>query len=129
MVKKITKETRIENNQVFIVLYWDKNSAIPFVMHPMFMPKLSRNLPKSTCTTPSLSFKDSFIWHDLSENDFIYPAHGQEYVLKGSEFHELNLSPKLHETITPSTSSSSPRSLRPPPPETNKSSEDSDFRW
>lgn len=25
------------------------------------------------------------MWHDLSENDFIYPAHGHEYVLKGSE--------------------------------------------
>ncbi|XP_075634139.1 protein SOSEKI 5 [Castanea sativa] len=73
------------------------------------------------------SYKNGFVWHDLSENDFIYPAHGQEYVLKGSEFHELNLSPKLHETMTPSTSSSSSRSLRPPPPETNKSGEDSDF--
>ncbi|KAK7842627.1 hypothetical protein CFP56_013578 [Quercus suber] len=55
------------------------------------------------------------------------PTHEQEYVLKGSKFHELYLSPKLHEMITPSMSSSSSRSLRPPPPETNKSSEDSDF--
>lgn len=31
------------------------------------------------------SYKHGFVWHDLSENDFIYPAHGQEYVLKGSE--------------------------------------------
>ncbi|GKB86108.1 upstream of flc-like protein [Tanacetum coccineum] len=31
------------------------------------------------------SYKNGFVWHDLSENDFIYPAHGQEYVLKGSE--------------------------------------------
>ncbi|KAL2508466.1 hypothetical protein Fot_32113 [Forsythia ovata] len=30
-------------------------------------------------------YKNGFVWHDLSENDLIYPAHGQEYVLKGSE--------------------------------------------
>lgn len=28
------------------------------------------------------------MWHDLSENDFIYPSHGHEYVLKGSELLE-----------------------------------------
>ncbi|KAF3782159.1 hypothetical protein EJ110_NYTH35065 [Nymphaea thermarum] len=31
------------------------------------------------------SYKNGFVWHDLSENDFIYPIHGHEYVLKGSE--------------------------------------------
>ncbi|XP_010535531.1 PREDICTED: protein UPSTREAM OF FLC [Tarenaya hassleriana] len=31
------------------------------------------------------SYKNGFVWHDLSENDFIFPVHGQEYVLKGSE--------------------------------------------
>lgn len=31
------------------------------------------------------SYKSGFVWHDLAENDFIYPAHGQEYILKGSE--------------------------------------------
>ncbi|KAI3806374.1 hypothetical protein L1987_22275 [Smallanthus sonchifolius] len=31
------------------------------------------------------SYKNGFVWHDLSENDYIYPANGQEYVLKGSE--------------------------------------------
>ncbi|KAJ8551410.1 hypothetical protein K7X08_000780 [Anisodus acutangulus] len=31
------------------------------------------------------SYRNGFVWHDLSEHDFIYPAHGQEYVLKGSE--------------------------------------------
>ncbi|KAK9123529.1 hypothetical protein Sjap_013131 [Stephania japonica] len=31
------------------------------------------------------SYKNGFVWHDLSESDFIYPVHGQEYVLKGSE--------------------------------------------
>ncbi|KAF9604114.1 hypothetical protein IFM89_002789 [Coptis chinensis] len=31
------------------------------------------------------SYKNGFVWHDLSENAYIYPVHGQEYVLKGSE--------------------------------------------
>uniref|UniRef100_A0A7N0RA48 SOSEKI DIX-like domain-containing protein n=1 Tax=Kalanchoe fedtschenkoi TaxID=63787 RepID=A0A7N0RA48_KALFE len=31
------------------------------------------------------SYKNGFVWHDLSENDFIHPVHGLEYVLKGSE--------------------------------------------
>lgn len=37
------------------------------------------------------SYKNGFVWHDLSENDRILPAHGNEYVLKGSElFDESN---------------------------------------
>ncbi|XP_027347824.1 protein UPSTREAM OF FLC [Abrus precatorius] len=31
------------------------------------------------------SYKNGFVWHDLSENDFIYPTQGQDYILKGSE--------------------------------------------
>lgn len=34
------------------------------------------------------SYKSGFVWHDLGEEDFIYPAHGNEYVLKGSELLE-----------------------------------------
>lgn len=38
------------------------------------------------------SYRNGFVWHDLTENDFIYPAHGQEYVLKGSELLDNTLS-------------------------------------
>lgn len=31
------------------------------------------------------SYKNGFVWHDLSEDDLVLPAHGNEYVLKGSE--------------------------------------------
>ncbi|KAI7726783.1 hypothetical protein M8C21_002159 [Ambrosia artemisiifolia] len=31
------------------------------------------------------SYKNGFVWQDLSDNDFIYPVNGQDYVLKGSE--------------------------------------------
>ncbi|PWA81237.1 hypothetical protein CTI12_AA179790 [Artemisia annua] len=50
------------------------------------------------------SYKNGFVWHDLSENDFIYPAHGQEYILKGSElFHNptSSLTSNSNEPITP----------------------------
>lgn len=37
------------------------------------------------------SYKNGFVWHDLCEDDLIQPAHGNEYVLKGSElFDESN---------------------------------------
>ncbi|KAJ9188783.1 hypothetical protein P3X46_000147 [Hevea brasiliensis] len=37
------------------------------------------------------SYKNGFVWHDLCEDDLILPAHGSEYVLKGSElFEETN---------------------------------------
>ncbi|CAO2813025.1 unnamed protein product [Amaranthus hypochondriacus] len=31
------------------------------------------------------SYKSGFVWHDLCEDDLILPAHGDEYILKGSE--------------------------------------------
>lgn len=34
------------------------------------------------------SYKNGFVWHDLCEDDLILPAHGNEYVLKGSELVE-----------------------------------------
>ncbi|XP_075491578.1 protein SOSEKI 3-like isoform X1 [Primulina tabacum] len=34
------------------------------------------------------SYKNGFVWHDLCADDLILPAHGNEYVLKGSEFFE-----------------------------------------
>lgn len=49
------------------------------------------------------------MWHDLSENDFIYPAHGTEYVLKGSELPEN----AVLETVTQ-------RRALPPPPQSTE---------
>lgn len=34
------------------------------------------------------SYKNGYVWNDLAENDFIYPTHGNEYILKGSELLE-----------------------------------------
>ncbi|XWS53173.1 hypothetical protein CRYUN_Cryun11dG0135100 [Craigia yunnanensis] len=66
------------------------------------------------------SYKNGFVWHDLAENDFIYPSHGQEYVLKGSEILDHSINPQSLE-IT----SSSFRLTKPP--ESQKSENEHDF--
>ncbi|XP_020268127.1 protein UPSTREAM OF FLC-like isoform X2 [Asparagus officinalis] len=57
------------------------------------------------------SYKNGFVWQDLSDDDFIYPAHGLEYVLKGSELPLLDLSSR---SISQDSSSSSTGSDRAP---------------
>ncbi|KAL1544410.1 hypothetical protein AAHA92_21265 [Salvia divinorum] len=34
------------------------------------------------------SYKNGYVWHDLCDDDVIHPAHGNEYILKGSEIFE-----------------------------------------
>ncbi|XP_027364828.1 uncharacterized protein LOC113871934 [Abrus precatorius] len=64
------------------------------------------------------SYKNGFVWQDLSENDFIYPSSGHEYVLKGTQLIETSLSFQSYvATSTPSSKSST---------ETNSSSTDAD---
>nr|XP_034896071.1 protein UPSTREAM OF FLC-like isoform X1 [Populus alba] len=41
------------------------------------------------------SYKNGFVWHDLCEDDLILPAHGSEYVLKGSELFEESNSDRV----------------------------------
>ena len=55
----------------------------------------------------SRSYKNGFVWQDLSENDFIYPSSGHEYVLKGTQMIEASLSFRSCETISTSSSKSS----------------------
>ncbi|XVE79641.1 hypothetical protein DITRI_Ditri14bG0074300 [Diplodiscus trichospermus] len=66
------------------------------------------------------SYKNGFVWHDLAEIDFIYPSHGQEYVLKGSEILDHSINPQSLE-IT----SSSFRLTKPQ--ESQKSENEHDF--
>ncbi|KAK4780552.1 hypothetical protein SAY87_016658 [Trapa incisa] len=55
-------------------------------------------------------YKNGFVWQDLTEDDIIYPSHGNEFILKGSEL--LDPSARL------SLCSSNPRSaIAPPSPE------------
>nr|XP_010918909.1 protein UPSTREAM OF FLC [Elaeis guineensis] len=97
------------------------------------------------------SYKSGFVWHDLSEDDLVLPAHGNEYVLKGSELldqsssdriHHGNGNPKLHNSkptqqenptfsrIQEASSSSPPtvviKETKPPPsPPTSREDEHS----
>ncbi|KAK6234159.1 hypothetical protein QUC31_006565 [Theobroma cacao] len=65
------------------------------------------------------SYKNGYVWQDLSKNDFIYPSHGHEYILKGSLLLQTSLSFRSYETVS-STSSISKNSS-----ETYSSGEDS----
>lgn len=56
------------------------------------------------------NYRNGFVWHDLSENDFIYPAHGQEYILKGSE---LQLHPRSSSSPTSTGGSEMAESFLP----------------
>ena len=42
------------------------------------------------------SYKNGFVWHDLAEDDLVLPAHGNEYVLKGSELFDESNSGIIH---------------------------------
>ncbi|KAJ0245935.1 UPSTREAM OF FLC protein [Hirschfeldia incana] len=58
------------------------------------------------------SYKNGFVWHDLSEEDFIFPVQGQEYVLKGSEVLDSCLLSNPR-SLLGTTSFRDPRSLNP----------------
>ncbi|KAJ8557646.1 hypothetical protein K7X08_003271 [Anisodus acutangulus] len=47
-----------------------------------------RGMASSYSWSCKRSYKNRFVWHDLCEDDLILPAHGNEYVLKGSELCE-----------------------------------------
>lgn len=51
------------------------------------------------------SYKNGFVWHDLCEDDLIHPAHGSEYVLKGSELVEESNSDRFSPVVSVKTQS------------------------
>ncbi|XP_055801485.1 protein SOSEKI 5-like [Solanum dulcamara] len=53
------------------------------------------------------SYKNGYVWHDLSENDLIHPTNGQDYVLKGSELLETSISSRFCEISLPESQKSS----------------------
>ncbi|KAJ0266698.1 UPSTREAM OF FLC protein [Hirschfeldia incana] len=68
------------------------------------------------------SYKNGFVWHDLSEEDFIFPVQGQEYVLKGSEVVLDSCILSNPRSLLGTTSFRDPRSLK-----TEKNSGDGDI--
>ncbi|PIA43633.1 hypothetical protein AQUCO_01900199v1 [Aquilegia coerulea] len=57
-----------------------------------------RGMPSMYSWSCKRSYKNGFVWHDLCEDDLILPAHGSEYVLKGSEIFEESHSDHLRPT-------------------------------
>ncbi|KDP29868.1 hypothetical protein JCGZ_18443 [Jatropha curcas] len=50
------------------------------------------------------SYKNGYIWQDLSDDDFIHPCQSQDYILKGSLLDENSQSFRSNESISSSTS-------------------------
>ncbi|KAK1357341.1 Upstream of flc [Heracleum sosnowskyi] len=94
------------SNKVPVVYYLSRNAQL---QHPHFIEvplsssstglylrdvisRLNDLRGKSMATMYSWSskrsYKNGYVWNDLAENDFIYPTHGNEYILKGSELLE-----------------------------------------
>ncbi|KAF8012107.1 hypothetical protein BT93_I0284 [Corymbia citriodora subsp. variegata] len=44
-----------------------------------------KGMPSMYSWSCKRTYKNGYVWNDLSENEVIYPAEGAEYVLKGSE--------------------------------------------
>ncbi|OIT00840.1 PREDICTED: protein UPSTREAM OF FLC-like [Nicotiana attenuata] len=65
------------------------------------------------------SYRNGFVWQDLTEHDFIYPAQGQEYILKGSQLLDSALHSQPDEIAC--------SGLRNPVPEVRKISKDHEF--
>lgn len=47
-----------------------------------------KSMPSMFSWSCKRSYKNGYVWNDLSDNDIIYPADGAEYILKGSELIE-----------------------------------------
>nr|XP_028944431.1 protein UPSTREAM OF FLC isoform X3 [Malus domestica] len=100
-----------QNRKVPVVYYLSRNRQLE---HPHFMevPVTSpqglylrdvinrlnalrgRGMATMYSWSSKRSYKGGYVWHDLSEDDLIPPAHGNEYVLKGSELFEESNSGK-----------------------------------
>ncbi|KAJ3668983.1 hypothetical protein LUZ60_010933 [Juncus effusus] len=52
------------------------------------------------------SYKNGYVWHDLTKEDFIHPVHGNEYVLKGTELLAHNSGSSCTESSVAATLSS-----------------------
>ncbi|PKI61201.1 hypothetical protein CRG98_018432 [Punica granatum] len=97
--------TTAKMKKVQVVYYLTRNGLLE---HPHFMevshfPNLplrlkdvmdrltalrGKGMPSMYSWSCKRSYKNGYVWNDLSENDVIRPADGAEYVLKGSEIVE-----------------------------------------
>ncbi|KFK32341.1 hypothetical protein AALP_AA6G229200 [Arabis alpina] len=126
-------------NKVPIVYYLSKNRQLE---HPHFMEVLisspnglylrdvidrlnvlrGRGMASMYSWSSKRSYRNGFVWHDLSEDDLILPAHGNEYVLKGSELFDESTSD--HFSPTANSASQNMKQIVAEPP-SSRSMDDS----
>ncbi|KAH7537248.1 hypothetical protein FEM48_Zijuj03G0072800 [Ziziphus jujuba var. spinosa] len=117
-----TKPKTKSDQKVPVIYYLSRNGQLE---HPHFMEvllsspqglylkdvinRLSSLRGPGICSIYSWAskrrYRNRFVWQDLSENDFIYPCQGNEYILKGSKLLETSQSFRSSYE-TPSSSSS-----------------------
>ncbi|XP_010243223.1 PREDICTED: protein UPSTREAM OF FLC [Nelumbo nucifera] len=102
-----------QNRKVPVVYYLCRNRHLEhphFIEVPLSSPEglylrdvverlnvlRGRGMPSMYSWSCKRSYKNGFVWHDISEDDLILPAHGNEYVLKGSELFEESHSDRFH---------------------------------
>nr|QEG03043.1 upstream of FLC1 protein isoform X1 [Cymbidium ensifolium]QEG03061.1 upstream of FLC1 protein isoform X4 [Cymbidium ensifolium]QEG03062.1 upstream of FLC1 protein isoform X5 [Cymbidium ensifolium] len=57
-----------------------------------------KRMPKMYSWSCKRSYKNGYVWQDLSEDDLILPTHGNEYILKGSELLDQTPPDRLQDT-------------------------------
>ncbi|CAN4120394.1 unnamed protein product [Withania somnifera] len=99
---KYQQPARLSNGKVPVVYYLCRNRQLEhphFIEVPLSSPDglylrdvierlnvlRGRGMASLYSWSCKRSYKNGFVWHDLCEDDLILPAHGNEYVLKGSE--------------------------------------------
>uniref|UniRef100_A0A1J3G4R0 Protein UPSTREAM OF FLC n=1 Tax=Noccaea caerulescens TaxID=107243 RepID=A0A1J3G4R0_NOCCA len=118
--------------KVQIVYYLSKNRQLE---HPHFMEVLisspnglylrdvierlnvlrGRGMASMYSWSSKRSYRNGFVWHDLSEDDLILPAHGNEYVLKGSELFDESNSDHFSPIANSATQNMKQIVVEPPP--------------
>ncbi|XP_021724392.1 protein UPSTREAM OF FLC-like [Chenopodium quinoa] len=95
----------VQNRKVPVVYYLCRNRQLEhphFIEVPISSPEglylrdvierlnnlRGRGMASMYSWSSKRSYKSGFVWHDLCEDDLILPAHGDEYILKGSEIIE-----------------------------------------
>ncbi|GAB4850742.1 hypothetical protein Ancab_030043 [Ancistrocladus abbreviatus] len=95
----------VQNRKVPVVYYLSRNRQLEhphFIEVPLASPEglylrdvierlnvlRGRGMASMYSWSCKRSYKNGFVWHDLCEDDLIFAAHGNEYVLKGSEIIE-----------------------------------------
>jgi hypothetical protein len=68
------------------------NSNLYFLCFCLLIP------PVVICICIARSYKNGFVWHDLSDDDLVLPAQGNEYIIKGSELLDRSPPPGISTT-------------------------------